>query len=205
MTATHFAALFGTMFLLSVVPGPSDFAVVTRSAASGFTHGLIMIAGIISADFLFIILAMYSLAAAADVMGESFVWIQYLCGAYLIWMGVGAMRSQPQMLTGDAPPEYSRASSFMGGLLITLGDPKAILFYMGLLPAYVNLAEAGFRDALLIMLAATAAIVLAKTGYAYLAERAGRFFQNTVARKRLDRLAGVVLLGTGVFLIMYRA
>lgn len=49
MTIGNMASLFGTMFVLSVVPGPSVFAVAARSIASGFAHGLITILGIVVA------------------------------------------------------------------------------------------------------------------------------------------------------------
>lgn len=134
LTGSAIVALFGTMLLLAVVPGPADFAVVARSIASGFNHGLFMVGGIIAADLLFIVIAVYSLSVVAGSMGTLFVVVKYLCGAYLIWLGTGLLRPRPVLARVRGTMESSLFSSFLGGLLMTLGDPKAILFYIGLFP-----------------------------------------------------------------------
>ncbi|WP_437938126.1 LysE family transporter [Sorangium sp. So ce341] len=69
MTPGNTVALLGTMLVLAIVPGPSDIAVVARSVASGFTSALFMIVGIVAADLVFIVLAVYSLTAIAELMG----------------------------------------------------------------------------------------------------------------------------------------
>ncbi|MDX1432689.1 MAG: LysE family translocator [Gammaproteobacteria bacterium] len=203
MTGTSIAALFATMLVISVAPGPSDFAVVARSVAAGFAQALFMIAGIVVADFLFIVLAVYSLSEVAEWMGGMFVWVKYVCGAYLIWLGIGSMRAAPQGAAPAAGSAYASArSSFLGGLLITLGDPKAILFYMGLFPAFVDLADLALSDTVVIMIIATAVICGVKGTYAWLADRAKRLFEQDGVRRKLDIAAGCVLAGTGVFLLL---
>lgn len=201
MTAGSLTALFGTMLILAIVPGPSDFAVVARSIASGFRHALLMVSGILLADFLFIVLAIYGLAAAAESLGSLFAIVKYLCGAYLIGLGISSLRSRPQALGISKIKGFSQFSSFLSGLLITLSDPKAILFYMGLFPAFVDLASLSAAEIIVIMLIATVTVGGVKTGYAYLAERAKLFFEHPRAKRTLDVAAGGVLIGTGILLL----
>lgn len=204
MTGSSIAALIATMFVLAVVPGPSDFAVVARSIAAGFGQGLITISGIVAADLLFIVLAVYGLAEVADWLGGLFAVVKYACGAYLIWLGIASLRSRP---TETDLPELRSSkgySSFLAGLTITLGDPKAILFYMGLFPAFVDLAHVSIADTLTIMLVAILLVGGVKTSYAYLAHRAKRLFANIRLRRRLDRLAGGILIVTGLFILFSR-
>jgi threonine/homoserine/homoserine lactone efflux protein len=66
----------------------------------------------------------------------------------------------------------------MAGLLITLGNPKAILFYIGFFPAFVNVGEVATTDVLLIMGAATLAFGSVNLGYCYLAVRAKNVFKG---------------------------
>lgn len=207
MTGNSIAALVSTMLVLAIVPGPSDLAVVARSIASGFAQALIMVGGIVAADILFIVFAIYSLAEVAESLGVWFLVVKYACGAYLIWLGIGALkaRSASADLTVIQTSETKKSSgfsSFLGGLLITLGDPKAILFYMGLFPAFVDLAQVSIRDTLVIMLVATGVVGGVKAGYAYLADRAKHLFANPSLCKKLDALAGIVLICTGLFLIV---
>jgi len=88
------------------------------------------------------------------------------------------------------------------GFLITFGNPQAILFYMGLLPAFVDIATVVWADALIVMAAATVTIAIVKLSYAYLADRARALFENSRARMIINRLGGGVLAGTGVFLLL---
>ncbi len=198
MDTSNVVALFVTMLVLSAAPGPSDFAVVSRALAAGFRQALFMVLGIVAADLLFIVVAVSSLSALAERFSLLFM---FVCAAYLLWLAYGLFRTRP----GDyAPAEAGAAgslASFTAGFLITLSDPKAILFYMGLLPAFVDMTAVGIRDAVIIMLIATVVICTVKLSYAYLAHRATALFHNDRLRQRLNYVAGGVLGGTGLFIV----
>ena len=195
-------ALAASMLALSVVPGPSDVAVIARSVAAGPGQGLLMVAGIIGADLLFILAAVYSLAVIAGTLGGLFDAVRALCAGYLLWLGVRTWRGHGG--TGEAAPGVrgGALASFGTGLFITLGDPKAILFYMGFLPAFVDLAAVTPADILAIMLIATVVVGSVKGTYALLAGRAGAFLHDPRARRRANHLAGLVLMATGAFLLV---
>ena len=196
--------MVGTMVVISAVPGPSDLAVVARSLSSGLAHALVMIAGILFADVIFILVAVIGLTFVADSMESLFVILKLLGAAFLIWMGISALLATRSFKEVDEPTgatDPTWKSSFLVGLLITLGDPKAILFYFGLLPAYLDPSAASFLDILAIILAATVAIVGVKLAYALLADRARRLFERSPSRTWVTTTAGVTLIGTGVFLI----
>lgn len=202
MTIANMTALFGTMLVLSITPGPSDFAVVARSLAAGFRQGLIMTCGIIAGDFILMAFAIYSLSELAESMNSLFVAVKYLCGAYLIWMGVGSIRARPTVTQMPTAESSSRYASFFSGLFITLGDPGAIVFYMGLLPAFVNLRGISLADTLTIMLMSAVIISSVKLSEAYLVDKAKRLFENINLRKTLNIVAGCTLIGTGVVLFV---
>lgn len=202
MTVNSTIALFATMFAVAIVPGPSDFAVVARSVTSGFGHAVMMVAGILAADFLFILLALYGLAILAEIMGTFFVMVKYLCGLFLIWLGIGSWRVGLSGPDRKATPEYSGFSSFTAGFLITLVDPKAILFYMGLFPAFMDLSNVSITDTVIVILIATVIICAIKLSYASMAAGAGRLFVNARVAKGLNMSAGSILAGIGVFLLL---
>lgn len=203
MSLISIAALLITMFVLSIAPGPSDFAVVARSMTAGFRQAGVMVAGIVAADFVFIVAAIYSMSEVAESMSGVFTAVKYACGAYLIWLGIGTLRARSDA-ANVRPEEAQRAgySSFLGGFLITLGDPKAIVFYMGLFPAYVDLAKITLVETAIIMLIATAVICGVKLTYAWLADRAKQMFESQRFRRGMNIAAGVVLLATGMWLIV---
>lgn len=207
MSFSQTAALFGVMFVLSITPGPSDFAVVVRSMTAGFRQGVLMTLGIVAGDFLFIAFAIYSLREVAESMNRFFLLIEYGCAAYLIWLGMGAFKSSLRQkslstLEHSVAKRSSNVSSFFSGLLITLGDPGAILFYMGLLPAFVNLRTISVAQTLTVMGMAALIIGSVKITEAYLADRVKGFFKNARIQRNLNMAAGCVLIGTGVILVI---
>lgn len=198
MSLSSILPLFGTMFVLAMIPSPSVFAVVARSIASGFIHGAITTVGIVAGDFMFILLAILGLWTLADT--SAFFLVKYLGSAYLIYLGIATMRSLPRHQTIEGVEELSWLSNFMCGLLITLSDPKAILFYAGFLPAYLDMSSISFPDTVVILLSATVAVGGAKIAYAYLADKTRFLFRNDRVQTVINGLAGFVLIGTGILL-----
>jgi len=195
-------ALFGTMLVLAVVPGPSDVMIIARSATSGFLHGALMTLGIIVADLVFILIAVLSLAAAADVVGPVFTWVRYLSAAYLLWLGVGLMRAPATTATDVPLAPASPGGSLFAGFSVTFGDPKAILFYLGLFPAFVDLPTITVTDTVLIMLIATGVVGGVKLGYAWAADRARTLLADATARQRLNQGSGLLLIGIAAWVVL---
>jgi len=99
---------------------------------------------------------------------------------------------------GQAPIEQGgRSKTFLSGFLLTLGNPKVILFYLGLVPTFVGLATLSIADMGLLTAMFLSIFGGTLTAYAYAAARARRLFQSKAAMKRLNRGAGIVLIGTG--------
>jgi len=201
MTLSSMVALFGTMVVLAFIPSVSVLAVSARSAAFGFSHGVVTVAGIVVGDIIYILLAIYGLSVLADLMGGNFFLVRYLGGAYLIYLGIALWRSSAQVEKGDEEIEISLLSSFLSGLLITLADQKAILFYLGFFPAFVDLTVISVFDTGIIIIIAIVAVGGAKLVYAYMADRAGLLLKNSRASKGINIAAGSVMIGVGVFLI----
>ena len=201
MTLSSIAALFAAMITLAMIPSPSVFAVVARAIASGFTHGAISTMGILVGDFIFIVLAICGLATIAEKMESLFILVKYLGGAYLIWLGISLSRSKSEAVELTGIKETSWLSSFLSGLFITLSDPKAILFYMGFFPAFIELSQISLVDVTLILAIATIAVGGSKLGYAYMADKSRLLFKSSQAKKAMNIIAGSVTMGTGIFLI----
>ncbi len=202
MSTGSMFALFGAMLLLASVPGVSVITVVARSAACGFSHGVSVAAGIVVGDIAYILAAVHGLAFLADLMGNRFELVTTLGGAYLCWLGLALIRPRP---TAAGVPEDTRASplsSFTAGLLITLADYKAILFYLGFFPAFLDLSALSIADTVMLLVIAAAAVGGPKIAYAYLAAGAGAMLQNRSVQRAVNSAAAVLLITVGVFLIV---
>lgn len=188
------------MTLLALVPSVSVLAVSARAASAGFRHGVYVILGIIAGDTVFIVLAIFGLHLLAEAMGDTFVFIKYLGGTYLIWLGIRLWRSGAGATTAQMHVDTSATSSFMTGLLITLGDQKAILFYLGFFPAFMDLRALTVLDALIVIAIAAVAVGGVKLAYAYAASRAGALVGAKVGRT-LNIVAACVMIVVGVAVI----
>lgn len=200
MTAASMLALFGAMAILAAVPSVSVLAVTSRAASSGFLHGALTAAGVVAGDVLFVLLAIFGLALLAESMGSQFALLQCLGGIYLLWLGTRLWQAGGD---GDEPtgtPPSSLLSSFMTGLLITLGDQKAVLFYLGFLPAYIDLSTVSASDTVVIAGIAVVAVGGVKLVYAALADRAGRRI-GASSGQVLNRIAAAVVCVSGLWLL----
>ena len=202
MTFGSMTALFGAMIALAIVPDASAIAVSARAMGSGFAHGVITTVGILAGDFIFIILAVFGLSTLAGSMGTLFVLVKYLGVTYLIWLGVGLWISKTKSVEVEVVNELCLRTNFLCGLFITLGDPKALYFYISILPAFVDLSEASVFDVLIMMVIVTIAVGGAKLAYAFTADKVKTLFKNPKAIKIINIVAGGVMIGAGIFLAM---
>jgi len=194
--------MLGSMIVLAIVPSVSVLAVTARAAAFGFTHGLFTALGIVVADILFILVAIYGLALIAGMMGDQFRLLQYIGAAYLIWLGTSLWRADARARAADNVHQSSWASSFLTGLLITLGDQKAILFYLGFFPAFIDLSMMTPMDTLIIVLTAILGVGGAKLVYAYLADRASLMLKDSRALRGINMLAAAIMIAVGIALLL---
>lgn len=201
LTFSSLAALAGIMALGALIPGASALTVAARSAAHGFRHGLYTTLGIVAGDLVFILIALYGLAFLSRLTGEYFPLFQYLGGGYLIGLGILLWISRPGTHAIQTEVESSPWASFLAGLLITLGDQKAVLFYLGILPALVNVASPTPAETAAVLATAVVAVGAPKLFYAWLAKRTATFFNRARALRTLNRIAGVLLATAGAFLI----
>ena len=199
MPVDVFITFSTAMLILALTPGPGVFASVSQALSSGFRSAFPLIGGLILGDLCFLTLAVFGLSAVAHVLWDLFFLIKLAGGAYLIWLGW-------RMWT-RAPGSFDEARSgagrtggqrFLGGLLITLSNPKVILFYAGFLPTFVDLAALKARDVLVIgaLVAVILSVVLA--AYAFSASRARRLFRSPRALRNLNRSAGSIMIGAGI-------
>lgn len=198
MSIDSLFTLFCAMFILAIVPGPAVFAIIARSFSSGTLQASYMTVGIVLGDYVFIVLALFGLSALAEVMGTAFFIIKYLSAAYLIWLGIKLLRTKTSSIEIEASKDSSLVSNFLTGLFITLGNPKAILFYVSFFPAFINVSEVTFYDTSLIMLVATFAFGSVNMCYSLLAVKAKNTFKSPNAANVINKTAGTIMVSTGV-------
>jgi threonine/homoserine/homoserine lactone efflux protein len=197
MSLESWIALTLALTVLGLSPGPAWAAVVTTSLARGFVPAAAMSLGVACADVFFLLLAAFGLVLLANALGTVFVAVKIAGASYLIWLGVRLWHCPPAMPEGAAAPRGS-LGPFLAGFALTLGNPKAIAFYLAFLPAFIDLTAMTGRDLALISATTFTVIAGMLCGYAALAARFGRILRRDRYRRRLGRVLGTTLIGTGV-------
>ncbi|MFO1149864.1 MAG: LysE family translocator [Alsobacter sp.] len=191
--------VFATAYALAVAsPGPGVAAAVARGLGHGREGVVPFVAGFVAGDLVWLCLATAGLSVVADLLGPVFAVIRYAGAAYLLYLAwrlwtAPAAPGDPAA-RGEAPRKGGW-SVFLGALSLTLGNPKAILFFMALLPSIVDLPALtllGFVEIAALMVVLLSAIVGA---YVVLAASARRFFTSARSMRRLNRVTATVMAG----------
>ncbi len=188
------------MLILAASPGPGVFATTARAMSSGFRPALAVIWGIVLGDIIFLLFAAFGLSVVARVLGNLFFIVKIGGGGYLVWLGIKIwlQKPEPDQDRQQAAISRSKWGNFASGLIITLSNPKVILFYCGFLPTFLDLSALTIVDLALVVVIITAVLSGVLITYAYLASRARKIFTRDKAVKRLNRAAGGVMIAAGV-------
>ena len=198
-----YGAFVAAIVLFLAIPGPGNLALITSTGKGGVRAGMAACMGVIAADQVLMWMAVAGVAGLLAAYPVAFHAVQWLGAVYLGWMGYKMLTAKP----GDAPVlNIAPRHYFRQGAVITLLNPKAIVFYMAFFPLFVN--PATHRG--LVTFAAMAATIATLTFlYSlvvvllthFLAER---MRANPTVARVLEKTAGVFLIGFGVKLAISR-
>ena len=192
-----YGAFCAAILLFLALPGPGTFALLTSTGKGGLRAGAAATLGVIVGDQVLMWLAVAGVAALLSAHPALFKGVQYLGAAYLAWIGLRLVFAKP----GSASPVTIKPRHYLRqAFVITLLNPKAIVFYMAFFPLFIDPARHQGMVTFVAM-AATIALITAAYGLALCA-----FAQAVTAKVRahqglargLERAAGVFLVGFGI-------
>lgn len=202
MTPYDALALFLIMIGLAAIPSSSVALVVARSATLNTRNGVAASCGIVAGDLIFVLLAILGLSALAESLGTLFAVMRYIAAAYLVWFGIGVIRSAARHRHQVAPASKGGLlASFTAGLALTLGDIKAILFYASLFPAFVDIPSLGSGDIAAIMGITILTVGSVKIGYACAARSVASLASGFAHERHVRTATGGLMIGAGGYLI----
>lgn len=193
-----FVTFSAAMFLLALAPGPGVAAVVARALSAGLPAAFGVISGLVIGDVVFMGLALAGLSALAANAGPVFGVVKYVGAAYLLWIGYQAFTDAATSIAVPEAADMSPLRELGMGLLVTLGNPKPILFYGALMPTFLDVTKAELADGMVLAVVIATVSYGVLGGYALLAHRARRLLTTPNALRRLNQTTGAVMIGAGV-------
>ena len=200
MTITTLIAYAGALFIAAAIPGPGMTAIVARALGSGFRPTLFMGLGLILGDLVYLTAVILGLAIVAQNFTTPFLIIKYAGAAYLIYIAwkLWTTGLLPQEIEAQSAP--SIGLSFLSGLLVTLGNPKTMLFYVALVPTLIPLQSIGPRDYAALVALTFVVLMAVLLPYILLASKARILLKKPSALKLLNRSAASILAGTAAYI-----
>ena len=199
--APELLAYAGALALLVIAPGPVVAALIARAASGGVWAAVPLAAGVAVGDFAWPLVALLGIGAATQVWGGVLEMLRYGGAAMLVWMGwrqVRKARAEALRLTGARPEREPAWDGFLAGVMIIAGNPKAILFYLGVLPGFFDLTRLTGWDMAILVLVSAAVPFLGNLAWAALFAQARRWLADPEAMRRTQVGAGLALMGVGV-------
>jgi len=189
--------VFGVaIFIAAASPGPAIAALVARVIGRGLAGVPAFIGGIILGDLTWLAIAVLGLSLVAQSFEIVFTAIKYLGAAYLLFLAWKMWTAPAQEIDVSAMAVRSEARSlrsFVGGLLLTLGNPKTIAFYVALTPTLIDVHRIDFVTYAELAGVIVIALVIVLGGYTLAAARARALFKSARALKLLNRTGGALM------------
>ncbi|MGB3428918.1 MAG: LysE family transporter [Burkholderiaceae bacterium] len=190
-------AFVAAILVFLALPGPGTFTLLTATAKGGLRAGAAATFGLIAGDQVLMWLAAVGVAAILQANQTVFKGLQYVGAAYLVWIGIKLLLAK----AGSAAPVALKAGHFARqAFLITLMNPKAIVFYMAFFPLFID-AERHRGFVTFAAMAATIAVitlVYCLTLCAFASAIRNRLRSNRWLALLLQRVAGLALIGFGL-------
>mgnify|MGYP000468795948 CR=1 FL=1 len=198
MTLSALLGLFAATLLFAITPGPGTIAVISRGLSRGFWPSFVLGIGLTLGDMIYLWAAMLSLGFIADHAGFLFQWVRWLGGAYLIWIGIQTFRSPAPVMGSEQPIGSGWIKSLIAGCAISCTNPKVILFYLGFLPVFLDMAALTLADMLWVSLVIELALLTVLFGISLSAHRVRPLLARGRFGTWINRVAGTTMGGVGV-------
>lgn len=188
--------------VLMLIPGPNVALIVANSVAYGARYGALTLAGTASGFVVQLSLTALGMTALLGTAGDWFAWLRWVGVAYLLYLGVMQWRAPATDLTLTRPEPKSPRAIYTRALLVSLTNPKTLLFYGAFFPQFIAPRLPVGPQVLVLCVTFMVVAVVVDSGWVMLA---GRIRGLLARRGRLrNRVSGGCLIGAGAALALAR-
>lgn len=201
----HWGTFLVAAILLNLSPGPDIAFILAQTAKNGQRSGFAAMFGIWSGTFLHVLLAALGLSAILATSATAFIFVKWLGAAYLIWLGIQALRSNGASYAAKSgTTKLSNKKIFQQAVMVAALNPKVAIFFLAFLPQFVVVgagpvsAQLFLHGILIIVVAAFIEPPLIFLG----ARLTGYLSKNPYVAAWMDRGLGSLFIGLGIRLAM---
>jgi threonine/homoserine/homoserine lactone efflux protein len=202
MSMDLYLAFLAASLALALMPGPNVALIVSNSLAYGARYGLLTVAGTTSAMVSQLLVVTLGLAGIVAFMSYWFEALRWLGVAYLVYLGIEALRRPPVDLAAAKPGPRSARTIYWKGVFVSLTNPKTLLFFGAFLPQFVDAKGDALTQLALLSLTFLVVCTAVDSAWAL----AGGYARPLLARagRWTNRVSGGVLLTAAAALAVAR-
>lgn len=191
--------LFTGVYLMATFsPGPAVAAVIARVLGTGLRRTAPFIWGVVAGDLVWFALVALGLSAIAQNFHILFLAIKYAGVAYLLYLAYRLWTAPTDAPAAAAQANGEGVKLFLGGLALTLGNPKVMVFFISILPLVIDLNTINPLIFVEVSVVIVLVLSLAMWTYALAADRARRLIASPKAMGLVNKGTGAVMAGAAV-------
>jgi threonine/homoserine/homoserine lactone efflux protein len=199
VTADQLLLYAGALLILFFTPGPVWVALTARALSGGFRQAWPLAVGVTVGDFLWPLLAILGVTWLVSVWGGFLETLKWVAAGIFLWMGWLLIRHAGAPIATDGRlTRPGMWAGFAAGVAVIVGNPKAILFYMGVLPGFFDLRTVTLWDIAAICALSMAIPLIGNLVLAATIDRARRLLTSPTALAKVNRVAGALLILVGI-------
>lgn len=198
MTTTAWDLLLyaGALFILFMTPGPVWVALLARSLSGGFQAAWPLAMGVVVGDVIWPLVAVLGVTWLVSEFAGFMDVLRWVAVLVFVVMGIALIRNADKSIGTDSRlTRPGMWAGFVAGLAVILGNPKAILFYMGVLPGFFDLTQVTALDIIAICFLSFLIPLLGNLILAASVDRVRGLLKSPSAIRRMNLTAGALLIG----------
>ena len=203
MTATFFdlALYAGGIFILFLTPGPVWMALVARTLSGGFGSAWPLALGVVIGDILWPIIAILGLSWVAMQYDGLLDLLKYVATLIFFVLGFILISNPDRAVNSDNRlTRPGQLAGFIAGVAIILSNPKAILFYIGVLPGFFDLSRVTLLDIVAICTISAVLPFLGNLTLSIMVDRVRHLLSSPATLRKVNTISGILLILVGVII-----
>ncbi|PNK60287.1 LysE family translocator [Psychrobacter sp. FDAARGOS_221] len=204
ITSLQLLTFIIAVFVFIMTPGPGVFATIAKAMTQGAWSALPLAIGLAAGDTIYMVFSAYGLSALATNFNTAFTVIKVVGAAYLFYLAYKMWTTVPPKInTADVLVKQKNqgAKSILSGFLISISNPKVILFYVSLLPSFFPITELNALDITALCAVIFIWAIICMMIYAFMASYAQKQLKSSTARQRFNRVGASFMGLAGAWLV----
>ena len=201
MTVSALELVFyaGAILILFLTPGPVWLAIIARAMSGGFASAAPVAVGVALGDMIWPLAAIFGLTWILSIYGDLLEALRWVAMGMFVIMGVQLIRHATAQISADSRLTRPGAvAGFAAGVTVILANPKAILFYMGVLPGFFDLTRVTGADIAAILAVSVLIPVIGNLFFALMIDKVRGLLRSGRALAMTNRIAGVLMIAVGL-------